>query len=250
MAACVIVIVLWQGLSLVFSSYWLPAPWSVASRLVNDLVNGDMLIHMLYTSAESILGFCLGGIPAVTLPFLLRRRPGLTAVIDPFMTIGYTVPKLVLAPLLLLWFGIGIGSKVAAVALSTFFIVYFNAHAGVHDVDPKLTQLAKIVGATESHIARYVVLPGAAPHILVGVRLALPYSIGSAVLAELLSANRGLGYVIQFSATAFDTTGVFAALVALGVIVFVSNAAVAGSERRLRRCRPPSLRDALLEANQ
>jgi NitT/TauT family transport system permease protein len=174
MASWVIVIVVWQGLSIFCGSYWVPSPWSVASRLANDTVSGDMLTHILYTSTEAVLGFCLGGIPAAVLPFLLRRRPTLTSVLDPFMTAGYTVPKLALAPLLLLWFGIGLGSKVAVVALSTMFIMYFSTHAGVHHVDPKLTQLARIFGATEPHVARYIVLPAATPHILVGVRLALP----------------------------------------------------------------------------
>ena len=127
---------------------------------------------------------------------------------------GYGAPKLALAPLFILWFGIGIESKIALVAITVFFIVYFSALAGVRALDAKLVQMAQVVGANERDVARHIVFPGAVPYIFTGLRIAMPYSIGGAVIAELISANRGLGYLIQLGAMNFDTTGVFVALVA------------------------------------
>ena len=153
-------------------------------------MSGDLLRHTLYTASEALLGFVMGGVPAVALPFLLRRRPLTTAILEPFLVAGYGAPKLALAPLFILWFGIGIASKVALVAISSFFILYFNTVAGLRAVEPRLAQMARVAGATEWDVARHIMLPGAVRNILAGVRIAMPYAIGGAVVAELLSANR------------------------------------------------------------
>jgi len=198
------------------------------------------LRHTSYTASEAVAGFLIGALPAAALPFALRRRPIVTAILDPFMVGGYGAPKLALAPLFILWFGIGIESKIALVAITVFFIVYFSAQAGVRALDAKLVQMAKVMGASERHLARHIVFPGAVPYIFTGLRIAMPYSIGGAVIAELISSNRGLGYLIQLGAMNFDTTGVFVALVAVTCIVFLGNWSVNALERRLLRWRPPA----------
>jgi sulfonate transport system permease protein len=101
-------------------------------------------------------------------------------------------------------------------------------------------QMAQIMGASERHVARHIVFPGAVPHVFTGLRIAMPYSIGGAVIAELISANRGLGYLIQLGAMNFDTTGIFVALVATACVVFIGNWSVNALERRLLRWRPAS----------
>jgi hypothetical protein len=98
---------------------------------------------------RAAIGTVVGGVPAVLLPFLLRRHPVMVAILDPFMVGGYGAPKLAFAPLFILWFGIGIESKIALVASVVFFIVYFNTLAGVRALDPKLVQMAQIAGASE-----------------------------------------------------------------------------------------------------
>jgi NitT/TauT family transport system permease protein len=100
--------------------------------------------------------------------------------------------------------------------------------------------MAQVMGANERDVARHIVFPGAVPYIFTGFRIAMPYSIGGAVIAELISANRGLGYLVQLGAMNFDTSGVFVALVAVTCIVFLGNWTVNAVERRLLRWRPPS----------
>ena len=195
--------------------------------------------HAAFTLAEAATGFVLGGLPATALPFFLRRLPVATAILDPFMVGGYGAPKLALAPLFILWFGIGIESKIALVAITVFFVVYFSALAGIRALDARLVQMAQVMGATERQVARHIVFPGAVPYVFTGFRIAMPYSIGGAVIAELISANRGLGYLIQLGAMNFDTTGVFVALAATGVVVLIGNSTVNVVERRLLRWRPP-----------
>jgi NitT/TauT family transport system permease protein len=234
----VVLLALWQGLSLAFGTYWIGSPWGVVTRLANGATSVEILRHASYTLLEAVAGFLIGVLPAAALPFALRRLPMVTAILDPFMVGGYGAPKLALAPLFILWFGIGIESKIALVAITVFFIVYFSALAGVRALDPRLVLMAQVLGANERDVVRHIVFPGAVPFIFTGFRIAMPYSIGGAVIAELISANRGLGYLIQLSAMNFDTTGVFVALVATTCIVFLGNWSVNAVERRLLCWRP------------
>jgi NitT/TauT family transport system permease protein len=236
----VVLIAIWQALTMKVGVYWVGSPWGVLQRFVIGIAGGDLLVHASYTFIEALAGFLLGAIPAMLLPFLLRRWPMAVAIIDPVMVGGYGAPKLALAPLFVLWFGIGIESKIVLVAVTVFFIVYFSALAGVRALDTKLVQMAQVAGAREQHVARHIVFPGAVPYIFTGLRIAMPYSIGGAVIAELISANRGLGYLVQLGAMNFDTTGIFTALAATCCIVAIGNWSVAAVERRLLRWRPPS----------
>ena len=267
----VVLLALWVALALTLErgTYWVGSPWGVASRLGSDIwggiwrglgflagpawvdsvlgamtrpanaaQGGEIFIHASYTLFEALAGFLLGAIPAAALPFLLRRLPIVTAVIDPFMVGGYGAPKLALAPLFILWFGIGIESKIALVAITVFFIVYFSALAGVRALDAKLVQMAQVMGASERAVARHIVFPGAVPYIFTGLRIAMPYSIGGAVIAELISSNRGLGYLVQTGAMNFDTTQVFVAILAATIVVHAFIAVVDLGERFLLRWRP------------
>src|SRR5262245_38737432 len=219
----VVLLALWQGLSLTLGTYWVGSPWGVVTRLANGAISGEILRHASYTLLEAAAGFLIGALPAAALPFVLRRFPITTAILDPFMVGGYGAPKLALAPLFILWFGIGMESKVALVAITVFFIVYFSAQSGVRALDARLVQMAQVMGASERDVARHIVFPGAVPYIFTGFRIAMPYSIGAAVIAELLSANRGLGYLVQLGAMNFNTTGIFTALVTVSFIVFLGN---------------------------
>jgi NitT/TauT family transport system permease protein len=236
----IVLVAIWQTASLALGVYWVGSPWGVAGRVATGAFSGDLLRHAAYTALEAAAGFALGALPAAALPFALRRFPIATAIIDPFMVGGYGAPKLALAPLFILWFGIGIESKIALVAITVFFIVYFSALAGVRALDAKLVQMAQVAGAHERQVVRHIVFPGAVPYIFTGLRIAMPYSIGGAVIAELISANRGLGYLIQLGAMNFDTTGIFVALVATACVVFIGNWSVNALERRLLRWRPAS----------
>ena len=242
----IVLFAIWQALSMWLGTYWIGSPWGVVKRFTHDVLDGELLRHASLTLTEAMIGFVIGAVPAAALPFLLRRQPIITAILDPFMVGGYGAPKLALAPLFILWFGIGIESKVALVAITVFFIVYFSALAGIRALDAKLVQMAQVVGANERDVARHIVFPGAVPYIFTGLRIAMPYSIGGAVIAELISSNRGLGYLIQLSAMNFDTIGVFVALVATALIVFLGNLTVNVIERWLLRWRPPS--DVTLQA--
>jgi ABC-type nitrate/sulfonate/bicarbonate transport system permease component len=236
----VVILAAWQVGSYFVGPYWLSSPWAVASRFVAQIWSGELIRQSAYTIEESLIGTIVGGVPAVLLPFLLRRHPIMVAILDPFMVGGYGAPKLAFAPLFILWFGIGIESKIALVASVVFFIVYFNTLAGVRALDPRLVQMAQIAGAGERHVARHIVFPAAVPYILAGFSIAVPYAIGGAIIAELISSNRGLGYLVQTGAMNFDTTSVFSAILAATLIVHAANMLLDAAERFLLRWRPPA----------
>ena len=143
MLVLVVLFAIWQALSMWLGTYWIGSPWGVVTRFVAGVMSGSLLQHASYTLVEAVAGFLIGAIPAIVLPFLLRRLPIVTAILDPFMVGGYGAPKLALAPLFILWFGIGIESKIALVAITVFFIVYFSALAG----DPRARHEARADGA-------------------------------------------------------------------------------------------------------
>jgi NitT/TauT family transport system permease protein len=236
----IVLIGLWQLASLYFGTYWVSTPWLTISRFFVSTFSGEMLRHAGYTVEEALVGAVIGAVPAIILPFLLRRMPAWVSVLDPFMVGGYGAPKLALAPLFILWFGIGIESKIALVASVVFFIEYFSTLSGVRSLDAKLVQMAQLVGASESQVARHIVFPGAVPHIFSGLRIALPYGIGAAVIAELISSNRGLGYLVQIGAMNFDITQVFAAILGATVVVLAVGWVVDETEKLLLRWRPPA----------
>lgn len=197
-----------------------------------------MIRHAGYTIEEAALGAIIGAVPAIVLPFALRRMPTVVAVLDPFMMGGYGAPKLALAPLFILWFGIGIESKIAVVVSIVFFIEYYATLSGVRALDARLVQMAQLCGANERQVARHVVWPNAVPNIFAGLRISLPIAIAVAVVTELISSNRGLGYLVQMGAMNFDITEVFAAILGATVLVLAVGYGVDGTEAMLLRWRP------------
>jgi NitT/TauT family transport system permease protein len=235
----VVVIALWQACSQFFGTIWFSSPWLVLTRLIEELRSGELLFNAIYTLKAAFYGALLGGIPAMLLPFFLRRRPLASAILDPYLAAGYGVPKLALAPLFILWFGIDLEPKVALVVSIVFFLVFFSTMSGVNAVNAQYVSVMRVCGAKERDIARHVVWPGAIPYAFAGFRIAAPYAIGAAVVGELISSNRGLGFMINSGATDFDTTLVFVALVTLTILVVAINLLVARAERWLLRWRPP-----------
>ena len=206
-------------------------------------MNGEMVFHASYTINEALIGCVIGGVPAVLLPFLLRRHPIVVAILDPFMVGGYGAPKLAFAPLFILWFGIGIESKIALVAAVVFFIVYFSTLAGVRALEPSWCRWRSLSAPASGRSGATSCFPARCRRSSPAFASPCPMPSARAVIAELISSNRGLGYLVQTGAMNFDTTQVFVAILAATLIVHVFIAVVDGFERFLLRWRP---RDAAL----
>ena len=166
---------------------------------------------------------------------MLARSPLVARVCDPYITMLNAVPRVVLAPLFLLWFGLGIWSKVALAVTLVFFVMFFNTYQGVRDADRVLIDNARMLGASERQLVRHVLIPSALTWIFSSLHTSLGFALVGAVVGEYLGSARGLGYVISQAEGTFDTTGVFAGMFVLAFVVVVVSLGVARLERWLLR---------------
>ena len=228
---------LWQGLvSLkLLDPFFVSRPTAIAQRIAIWVIDGSLWRHLAATLEESLLGLVLGAAAGISLGFLLGRSPVLARVFDPYIKMLNAVPRVVLAPLFLLWFGLGIWSKVALAVTLVFFVMFFNTYQGVRDAERVLIDNVRMLGATERQLVRHVLIPSALTWIFSSLQTSLGFAMVGAVVGEYLGATRGLGYVISQAEGTFDTTGVFAGMTVLGLVVVIVSAGVTRLEQWLLR---------------
>jgi ABC-type nitrate/sulfonate/bicarbonate transport system permease component len=190
--------------------------------------------------SATAFGIGLGIAIAVGLPLgiLLGRSTTLNAMFDPFITAFNATPRLVFLPLLMLWFGIGLWSKVAIVFLGALFPLLINTYEGVRNADKRLINVVRSFGANEWDIARLVVVPNSLPFIMVGLRLAIGRAILGVVVAEFFGAQDGLGVVMVRAASSFKVDVVFAGLIVFAVLSLIMTGLVKLLEEHMSRWRP------------
>jgi NitT/TauT family transport system permease protein len=215
--------------------FFFSRPTDIALRVTEWLRTGSIWPHLITTMEEAALGFILGAASGVVLGFGLARSPKLGALLDPYIRILNALPRVVLAPIFLLWFGLGIWSKVALGVTVVFFIVFFNTHQGVRDVDPVVVNNARMLGASEWQLARHVLIPSALTWVFSSLQISIGFAMIAAVVGEYLGAARGVGYLIAQAEGTFDTTGVFAGMAVLCAVVLLVGWGVSRLERWLLR---------------
>ena len=223
----------WELTSRLAGPYWISSPWLVVQRVWELLLNGDLWFHGRYTLAEALGGFFLGAIPGCLSAMVLRGRPVIRAGVLTIASVGYAVPKTALVPLFILWLGVGPAAKIALVASAIFFIVFFSTLNGVDAVDERLIQSSRVMGASERQVLLHIVAPSIVPYVFGGLRVAVPYAISGAIVGEIISSNRGIGYLAQYGAMDFDTTLVFVALFTVMVLVLAVSSFLARVQFRL-----------------
>jgi NitT/TauT family transport system permease protein len=211
--------------------FWISKPSAIWEVLWGWISSGDILIHLQVTLTEMILGLVFGAVGGIAVGFVLGRVEWLAKLLDPIVTAIYSLPKVALAPLFILWFGVDLASKVVLTAVVCFFLVFYNTYAGVRDVDKDLVDVVRVMGGRRSDLLLKVVLPSAAAWIYTGLRLAVPYALIGAVVGEIVASNKGLGFLLARAAGTFNTAGTFAALFILMLIGTLLNFMVDWSER-------------------
>lgn len=218
--------------------FFFSRPSDIGARLGEWLRSGSIWAHLGTTLAEAALAFLIGVALGVAMGFALARMPRLAAVLDPYIRIANALPRVVLAPIFLLWFGLGIWSKVALGVTVVFFIVFFNTWQGVREVDPVLVNNARMLGASERQLTRHVLLPSALSWIFSSLHISIGFAMIAVVVGEYLGASRGVGYLIAQAEGVFDTTGVFAGMAVLAAVVLAVGAGVNRLELWLLRWKP------------
>jgi NitT/TauT family transport system permease protein len=225
-------LVLWVRL---LDPFFVSRPTEIARRVANWVAGGSLWGHLGITVAESLLGLVAGAALGIALGFALARSPLAAGVLDPYIRMLNAIPRVVLAPLFLLWFGLGIWSKVALAVTLVFFVMFFNTYQGVRDASRVLIDNVRMLGASERQLVRHVLIPSALTWIFSSLHTSLGFAVVGAVVGEYLGSTKGLGYVIAQAEGTFDTTGVFAGMTVLAVVVLVVSAGVARLERWLLR---------------
>jgi NitT/TauT family transport system permease protein len=233
----VVVVGLWQiGSNLnLFDPGILPSPYAIGAHLLKITLDGTLEFHAWITIQETVAGFLIGAIGGIVLGFAIGRYPTMAEVLDPFILAVYSVPKVALAPLFVVWFGIGIFMKIVLAAITVLFIVFFNTLAGVRNVDRDLVDAVWLMGAKPRDVLFKVLVPSAMSWALTGVRISIPYALIGAIIGELIASNRGIGYLISSAASGYDTAGVFAVLIVLTILAMLLNAIVDEIDRRLSK---------------
>ena len=246
-AIAVIAILFWQVVSTTSLigepqkiAFFFSTPLAVAKQIVAWFAEGSIWYHLWITLIEAILSFVIGALAAVIIGFWFARQPRLAAVFDPYIKGANALPRVVLAPIFTLWFGLGIWSKVALGFTLVFFIVFFNVYQGVREVNPTVLSNARMLGMSERQLLRHVYWPSALSWMFSSLHTSVGFAVVGAVVGEYLGAAAGLGYLIQQAEGVFDVAGVFAGMFVLAAFVLLIDWGVTLVERRLLVWRPES----------
>lgn len=219
--------------------FFVSSPAEIGKRFADLVSSGRLFSHGWITVVETLVGFFFGACAGITVGLVLGRNELLAKLLDPILIAIYSLPKIALAPLFIMWFGIGIEMKIILTATIVFFLVFLNTYSGVRAVEREQLEILRLMGAKEHHLITKVVLPSAIQWVFTGLKLSVPYALIGAIVGEIMAANRGLGYLLQDAAGQLDTAGVFAALIAIIALALLLQAAV----RKLEQVLMPWKRD-------
>ncbi len=216
---------------------------SQPSRIFQDLVvfygSGDMVKHTSVTLSEALWGLLFGTVAGIILGFILGLFEALGKVFEPLVTALYGIPKLALAPIFVLWFGLGIESKVIMSSLLVLYLVFFSTYGGIKSVDRNILTSVRLMGATQMQLVFKVILPSCVPWIIAGVRGGLGASLIGAIVGEYMGASAGLGWMIAYATSFFQVDRVMSCIFILFFIGIVFNMALKYIEKNMLKWRPP-----------
>jgi NitT/TauT family transport system permease protein len=220
-------------------SWFMPIAFE-PNALFPDGVPGraDIYVHLGITLLETVLAFALGTVLGLVVGLWLALAPTASAILDPYIKAANSMPRVILAPIFAMWFGLGIWSKVALAVTLVFFIVFFNVYQGVKEVSPTVLANARMLGMSERQLMRHVYWPSALSWMFSSLHTSVGFAVVGAVVGEYLGAAAGLGYLIQQAEGVFDVAGVFAGMFVLAAFVLVIDMVVTVVEKRLLVWRP------------
>ena len=229
----------------IVDQFFVSKPSAIAASWWAMLTKESLLYHLQFTIVEALAGYLIGAVAGLIFGFALARSELVYRIVEPFVVGFYGIPRIALAPLFILWFGIGISSKIAVAAVMVFFIVFINTIAGIRAAPPQLLQVARVMGASEWDLVRKVTFPAATPFIIAALQITVPQAMIGAIVGEFISSNRGVGHLLSRAAGWLDTPGLFAGIFTLLVVVLLMNLGITSLGNHLMRWNPKhhSLKD-------
>jgi NitT/TauT family transport system permease protein len=240
-ASVLIVLAVWQAAwsAGMIDELFFSGPSAIFYRLYSGLfIAGDMVPHVWFSTQNFLWGFLIASTLGIPLGILLGwyRLPRL--ILDPFITGLYSTPRIVFVPLIIMWFGLGLGSKVVIVFMSAFFPILLNVMAGVRTTDDQLLGAGRAFCATQWDLFRTIVLPSSVPFIIVGLRQGLAHGLIGVVVGEFFAGSSGIGYLIGEAAMSFKTDLLFACVIIVASVGIGVSAILQRVEQHFQRWRP------------
>jgi NitT/TauT family transport system permease protein len=198
----------------------------------------EIYSHLLVTLTETVLAFGIGTVSGLAIGLWLALTPMAAAILDPYIKAANSMPRVILAPIFAMWFGLGIWSKVALAVTLVFFIVFFNVYQGVKEVSPIILANAKMLGANGKQLLRRVYLPSATSWVFSSLHTSVGLAFVGAIVGEYLGSARGVGYLILQAEGTFDINTVFAGIVVLTAFALILDTLVGLIEKRLMKWQP------------
>ena len=213
-------------------------PLEVMTAFSTLVSSGSLWQNLGQTLVEVLAGYGVGASLGIIAALLFAPLETAQQVLRPFLVAIYAIPKIALAPLIIMWFGLETAPKVILAAGFVFFVVFMNMSAGVYSVAPDLLNVARVMSAGRLSLVGKIILPGTVPYLFVGLRLAVPEALLGAVVGEFISSRSGLDYLVNSAVEQFNAAAALAAIVALLLIVLIMDAGLNIAERRLLRWQP------------
>jgi NitT/TauT family transport system permease protein len=229
------VLAAWEGAVRLFDipAYIVPAPSKVFVALYRGIASMLYIRHLWITLIETLLGFVVGSVVALVLGTLIALSRRCEYFLYPFILMFQAMPKVALAPLIIIWFGLGLTSKVAQASLTAFFPLMVNTIAGLRSADEDRVALMRSLDASEMQIFRMLRMPGAMPYIFAGFEIAMMLSLIGAIVAEFVGAQKGLGVLMMSMTFTMDTAGQFSVLLVLALVGLLLNSIIIVIRKRL-----------------
>jgi ABC-type nitrate/sulfonate/bicarbonate transport system permease component len=239
-ASVIAFLIAWQLVAnaRIWSALFLPGPMDIVTAFDELIKGGELGIDIAVSSQEFATGYGLAAVIAIPLGMLIGWYPRLRYGLDPFITFLYATPRIVLLPLFIIWFGIGIESKIAVIFLGAFFAILINTTAGVRNLDTHLIRVARSLGGSDMQIFSTIALPGSVPFILTGLRLGLGHALIGVVVGEYVAAQHGIGKMMMIAGQTFQSAQVFAGLMVIAVAGLLMTLLLQRLERHFDAWRP------------
>ena len=223
------------------AAFFFGEPVKVGQRIwVWFVAEADIYRHLAVTLVETLLAFGVGGVLGLAAGLWLALSPMASAILEPYVKALNSMPRIILAPIFSVWFGLGIASKVALGVTLVFFIVFFNVYQGVKEVSPVVLANARMLGASNKQLLRHVYLPSATSWVFSSLHTSVGLAFVGAVVGEYLGSSQGVGYLILQAEGTFDINTVMAGILVLTAFALVLDGAVGRLERRLMKWQPRS----------
>jgi len=238
-AALLALLALWEALSRLawLDPFYAPPPSRVAAVMFSLFAEGEIWPHLEATFSAAIIGLAAGLALGIILGFAAALVPPLAELLEPVMMLLNAIPRVILAPLFVIWLGIELASKVALALILVAVLVFFSVYSGIKEVDPRLVERVRTLGGGRRVLIREVYLPSVAGWVMGNLKVAVGFAFTGAVVGEFVASSRGLGYLLQFAQSTYNAALSIALVVLIMVFVLLLFAAAEQLERRLLRWR-------------